>query len=390
MNSQHIVLDARFLRRTTGGIGRYSQALIRELMEQETGHRYTVLIRPADQPEWRQLLEEHPAANLFWRAEIADIPHYSLAEQTRLPQMLRWLAPDLVHFTNFNHPILWLGRFVVTIHDLTIQKYPVGPHQSSRLFQFGFRQVLRHAARRAQAILTVSETSKNDLASAYHIPPEKIQVTYEGVDPIYQPLNLPQRGRQQGLLPDQLRIRPPFFLFVSQWRPHKGLSTLIEAYELLRDAYPKLAPQLVVVGQPNPAYPELPDRIERSPYRGDMILPGFVAEADLVRLYQTATAFVFPSLYEGFGLPPLEAMAAGTPVVASQTSCLPEILGDAALYAEPANPKALAEALAEVVTKTHLWRHLRAAGLAQARQYSWQKMAKETAAIYENALKARV
>ncbi|MEK7460650.1 MAG: glycosyltransferase family 1 protein [Patescibacteria group bacterium] len=386
MSKPHIVIDGRFLRRSTGGIGRYTQALIRELINLASPYRYTVLLRPADQADWAMLVEPLKVDTDQWQTHVVDIPHYSLAEQTKLIQVLRGLKPDLVHFTNFNHPIRWRSPFVVTIHDLTILKYPVGTRQASKVFQWAFRQTLRHAALASRQVITVSETSKNDLVGLLHLPPAKVAVTYEGVDEIFQPVNLPLRGRGQRLLAEKLHLRPPYLLFVSQWRPHKGLPILIEAYDLFRKANPRLKPQLVVVGQPNADYPEILAAIKKSPYGEDIVRPGFISETDLVHLYQTAEAFVFPSLYEGFGLPPLEAMAAGTPVIASDTSCLPEILGEAARLVPANDPSALASALAEVVTNRLLWRQLRAAGLARVRQFSWRKMGQETLAIYKAAL----
>lgn len=384
--TRHVVIDGRFLRRSTGGLGRYTAALLRQLMVLPSNFRFTVILRPADLNDWQILVEECQPQGQQWQTVVTDIPHYSLAEQTELVGVLNRLKPDLVHFTNFNHPILYARPFIVTIHDLTIFKYPVGRKQTYWPYRWAFSQTLRHAARAAKKIITVSETSQTDLVAYLHIPQQKLAVTYEGVDAIFQPVNLPIRGRAQGVISQKLGLRPPYLLFVSQWRPHKGLPILIEAYELLRQRNPRLAPQLVVIGQPNPNYPEVAARIQQSRSAADIIRPGFVAETDLVHLYQTAEAFIFPSLYEGFGLPPLEAMAAGTPVIASETSCLPEILGDAAEFVPPNNPVELAKAMERVLSDRVLWRRLRSAGLTHARQFSWHKMAEETLALYAAAL----
>ena len=386
--TKHIVIDGRFFRRTTGGIGRYSQALVRELIRLDRNHRYTLIIRPADRADWQALADQLQPNQEQWQVKIVDIPHYSLAEQSALVSLLRQLKPDLVHFTNFNHPISWRQPFVITIHDLTIQKFPVGHRQSSPIFQWGLARVLAHAAARATAIITVSETSKNDLMRQRRLRPGQITVTYEGVDKVFQPVNLPLRGRTQQTIGHQMGIRPPYFLFVSQWRPHKGLPNLIRAYELFRDENPRLTPQLIVVGQANPAYPAIGGQIIGSPYATDIIRPGFIDEKTLVHLDQTAEAFIFPSLYEGFGLPPLEAMAAGTPVIASATSCLPEILGNAAYFVPPNDSIALAKAMVSLLTDRGEWRRLRSAGLAHARQFSWEKMANQTLAVYQRVLES--
>ena len=385
---KHIVIDGRFFRRSTGGIGRYTQALVRELMSQESPDRYTLLLRPEDRGDWSQFMAGRSLDSEQWQVSYVNIPHYSFAEQTKLMSVLKKLQPDLVHFTNFNHPILWQRPFVTTIHDLTILKYPVGKSQTSLVSKWAFRRVLHHAAFAAKKIMTVSETSKSDLVDYLHVAPEKITVTYEGVDDVFQPVNLPLRGRAQGKIAKKLGLRPPYLLFVSQWRPHKGLPILIAAYEEVRNRNPRLKPQLVIIGQPNPNYPEILAAIERSPYRADIIRPGFIAESDLIALYQTAEAFVFPSLYEGFGLPPLEAMASGTPVIASDASCLPEILGTAAELVPHGNVAALARAIEQVITDRSLWRQLRSTGLAHARNFSWAKMARQTSEVYGSILKA--
>lgn len=383
--SKHIVIDARFFRKITGGIGRYTRALIRELILTDRINRYTVILSPADEPDWQTFASEIRLKSTDWQTCVVDIPHYSLAEQIKLPKVLASLAPDLVHFTNFNHPLSWNRPFVITIHDLTIFKYPVGPKQRSPIAQLAFRAVIRHALARAKKIITISNSSKHDLVRYFSARSERLEVIYEGIDPAYQPTSLAQRGRVQNYLKAQFNIRSPYILFVSQWRPHKGLGVLVNAYHELRDKYPKLIPQLVLVGKPHPDYPEILKLIETSRYRRDIIMPGFVDEEVLPKLYQGAEVFVFPSLYEGFGLPPLEAMACGAPVVASRASCLPEILGQSALFARPDDPHELADTLAKIFTDHKLWRAVRAAGFEEVKKYSWHEMADETLKVYESS-----
>lgn len=381
----HIVLDARFFAQTAGGISRYTRALIREVTASQTGHHFTVLIPTVNTAEWQAFAKQAALDPKQWRMQPIDIPYYSYAEQTRLPGLLNRLEPDLVHFTNFNHPVLWNQPFVVTMHDLTILNYPVGRRQRSALAQAAFRWTIRHGLNSAKRVITVSQTSRDDLVDHFGGQPDRLAVVYEGVDAAYQPVNLPLRGRAQTYLKERYGIRPPFLLFVSQWRPHKGILTLIEAYERLRLADPRRQVQLVVTGRANDHFPEIPARMEASSFAADIIRPGFVDEIDLPKLYQAAQAFVFPSLYEGFGLTPLEAMACGTPVLASDASCLPEILGDAALLLPPTNPALWAKAMARVLDDAAVRRQLHAAGLAQARHYSWRQMAEDTLAIYEKA-----
>lgn len=387
--AMHIVIDVRFFARAAGGISRYSRALIQQLNSIDTTNRYTVVILERDQAEWAAFARQTQLSSERWRSTTTDIAYYTYAEQTRLPAVLSALNPDLVHFTNFNLPLLWNRPFIATIHDLTILNYPVGRRQKSLIAQTAFRWTIRHSLRSARAVITVSKTSREDLVKRFGAEPDKIHVTYEGVDEAYQPVNLPLRGRAQTHLQERYGIRAPYFLFVSQWRPHKGILDLVESYEIFRKTDSRNVAQLVITGKANAAFPEIPARIAASPFARDIVCPGFVDEADLPKLYQAAEAFVFPSLYEGFGLTPLEAMACGTPVLAANTSCLPEILEDAAILLAPDEHDEWARTMREIVSNRTLRRDLHAAGLARARTFSWRKMAQATLALYTEAPKMR-
>lgn len=381
-----IVLDGRFLRRTTGGIGRYTQSLIREMAKLSSQDEFVVLITPDDVPDWKELVATAGLAPKQWQAKVVPIPHYSLAEQTQLPKILHELAPDLVHFLNFNHPILYRGKFVVTVHDLTILRYPVGAKQQSPLFRWGFRQVLSHAVASAATIIADSDATKQDIVTILGAKSEKIQTVYLGYDSSYQPINLPQRGRLHAYLHEKYGIRTPYLLFLSQWRPHKGIGILLDAFQQVRDQEPKLSPKLVLAGKPHPAYPEISQQVKNHPYAADITVPGFVAEDDLPKLYQAAEIFVCPSLYEGFGLPPLEAMACGTPVISSDSTSLPEVVADAGRLVPAGDVDALADAIKSLLKDQNQLREYHALGLRRARQFPWEKTARETLAIYHEAL----
>lgn len=379
-----IVLDARLLRRTTGGIGRYTQSLIREL-SLLSDDEFVVLMTPADVEDWQILSKEAGLRPPKWQAEVVDIPHYSWAEQTQLPAILTKLKPDLVHFTNFNHPLRYQAPFVATVHDLTIFLYPFGAKQRSPITQFAFRKVLRHAATAGKKVIADSEATKRDIVKFLHVGPDKVQTVHLGVDPDYQPINLPQRGRIHTYLNEVYNIKPPYLLFLSQWRPHKGIDVLLDAYEKLRTADPKLAPKLVVAGKPHSSYPEIGEKLKNHPFAADITAPGFVKEEDLPKLYQGAEIFVCPSLYEGFGIPPLEAMACGTPVISSNSSSLPEVIGDAGVLVPVGDASALATAMQNLLKDHTRMRDLHDAGLRRARQFTWPKVAQETLDIYHKA-----
>jgi len=383
-----IVLDGRFLRRTTGGIGRYTQSLIREMAKLSSQDEFIVLITPDDVADWQDLVTSAQLSPQRWQSKVVSIPHYSLAEQTQLPKILNELAPDLVHFLNFNHPILYRGKFVVTVHDLTILRYPVGAKQQSPIFRWGFRQVLSHAVRAAAQIIADSDATKDDIVNILGAPSDRIRTVYLGFDPSYQPINLPQRGRLHAYLNEKYSIRTPYLLFLSQWRPHKGIGVLLDAYQQLRDNEPKLTPKLVLAGKPHPAYPEINEQVKRHPYAADITVPGFVTEEDLPKLYQAAEIFICPSLYEGFGLPPLEAMACGTPVISSDSTSLPEVVADAGVLVPAGNASALAGAIGSLLKDQKRLRDYHALGLRRARAFPWEKTARETLAIYQEALRS--
>lgn len=371
----NIAIDARFYRKSTGGIGRYTRALLSELSKIDHKNQYTVFLTPEDK------LEYNIQAKNF-REQVVDIKHYSLGEQTNFLKILNKSKFDLVHFTNFNHPILYNKKFVATIHDLTLMLYPGGKH--SLIKKTGFKLVISKAVKRARKIISVSKATKNDLINVLRADPQKIEVIYEGIDQNYS-----VKRQALSLKPFELltkyNITKPYLLFISQWRPHKGIIQLVEAFDILKEKY-QIPHQLVIAGKPISSFPEILQAINNASHTKDIIMPGFVAEEDLPMLYQNADIFVFSSHYEGFGLPPLEAMACGTPVAASNVSCIPEILGQAAMYFDPYEPVDIADKIQQVLVDKNLQKEMTKRGLEQAKKYSWEKMAKETLAFYKKVL----
>lgn len=369
-----VVLDGRFYRTSTGGIGRYTRELINNLLKIDKNNQYILVITPADAAECRVA-----AAN--FRKVIIPITHFTTAEQLKLPALLTQLKPDLTHFLNFNHPILYSRRpYIITVHDLTMNFFPVGRQQSNPLRRFAYLQVMRHAVLGPDAVIVPTETVKKDLIKHLGASANKIHVTYESAD---IPPGIFARPKP-AYLKEQFKITKPYLLFVSQWRPHKGLGVLVEAFNRVKVEHDV---QLVVTGQAQANFPEIPAAIKASPYRTDIITPGFVDDEALNVLYAAAELFVFPSWYEGFGLPPLEAMARGVAVAASNTSVMPEILGAAAAYFDPRNSKNMAKTINDLLDDDERRRQLQEKALVQAKKYSWEKMAKETLALYETLIK---
>lgn len=383
-----IGIDARFFRKSTGGIGRYTRALIRELAKIDKVNEYIVYITPEDEKEYDELTQNllvSPSQGgklktKNFQKKVIPITHYSMSEQTKLLRILQEDKLDLVHFTNFNHPLFYKGRFVVTIHDLTLMIYPSTKVKQSVVKKFGLKMTMNNAVKKAQKVIAVSEATKKDIVNVLNAKQDKIKVIYEGIDDEYQKSSVISRQ-----LSVKYGIKKPYLLFISQWRPHKGIIQLVEAFEILKNKY-KIPHQLVIVGKPNKDFPEIAEAIKKSSASKDIITPGFIAEEDLPGLYREASAFVFPSHYEGFGLPPLEAMASGVPVVASKVSCMPEILGDAAFYFDPYDPEDMAKQINKVLENAPLRRMMLKKGFHQIKKYSWSKMAEQTLEVYQKVL----
>ena len=370
----NLLLDARFWRKSTGGIGRYTRELLRELLALNTDDTFHVLLTPADEPEF-------DVKDVRVVSHVVPIGHYSLAEQWKLPGILREINPDLTHFLNFNQPLWGSGKRVTTIHDLTIRYFPTGAQQRSLIRRLGFRFAMQRAAR-ADAVIAISRATKVDIVTELNVDPARIHVIYEGADHRFTP----RPKRELDAFRKRVGRAKPYILFVNQWRPHKGLPELIAAFDLLKRSY-KLPHELVIAGKPNSDFPDIPVAIEASAYRREIVLPGFIPDDDLPLYYAAADVLAFPSYYEGFGLGLLEAMSAGLPVVCSDTSSLPEVAGPAGYYVKPRDITDLARRLREVLTNDAFAADLSKKSLEQAKQFSWAKMARETYTVYQDVVR---
>ncbi len=290
------------------------------------------------------------------------------------------LTPGATLFHATEHLLLPLRRVptVLTVHDLIFRRYPA---HHKRLNRWYLNTTMPLFCRRADAIIAVSEQSKRDVIEAYGIPADKITVVYEAADPRFrpQPPDAVAAVRARYGLPER------YVLFVSTIEPRKNLSRLLAAFERVHAA--GLADALVIVGKRGWLFDAFFADLERSPVRHAVLFPGFVPDADLPAVYAGAQVMAFPSEFEGFGLPVLEAMACGAPVVCSNTSSLPEVAGDAALLVDPLDVSALADALARVLQDAALREQMRARGLAQAARFSWARAAAETLAVYRRLVK---
>jgi glycosyltransferase involved in cell wall biosynthesis len=371
-----IGIDARMYRSSTGGIGVYSQNLIKNLAKIDKQNQYYIFLGDED-------LEEYDLKQSNFHPIKANYAHYKLKEQFLFPRLLNKYNLDLVHFLNFNHPIIYQDKFIATIHDLTMVKSPSGKSQLSIFKRPFYKWVLNDAINSSSLISTISNQTKKDIIKFYNTKKDKIKVTPLSIDKDrYQPVK-PEVG-QKSL--EKYSINKPYLLFVSQLRPHKGIGYLLEAFKILKKEYQQDDLKLVLVGKDFGKFPKLTSQINKAKREGDVIAPGFIENEDMTALYSMADCFVFPSLYEGFGLPPLEAMACKTPVAASNRSCIPEVLGKAALYFDPKDPALMASIINTLLINQKLADKLVKRGVKQVEKYSWQKTAQETFKLYQQVV----
>ncbi|HLF25223.1 MAG TPA: glycosyltransferase family 1 protein [Anaerolineae bacterium] len=352
------------------GLGRYAQELTAALVEQ-AAHDYLAfyhqrgaahLVPPIDRlPRLTTALNVRP-----WRLRTA------LAYFTGVGMDALFPGVDVFHATEHLLPRLRRIRSVFTLHDLIFQFDP-GSHKPLNLAFL--KTLVPRFLRAANAIITVSECTKRDAIRLYRVPPDKIRVIYEGVDPRFKPIDEAARldaVRYRYGLPDR------FILHVGTLEPRKNLPLLFEALPALATVHGPL----VIAGQKGWLYEPIFARVRELGLQKRVVFTGYVSDEDLPALLSAASVLVMPSKYEGFGLPVLEAMACGTPVIASNTSSLPEVGGAAALYAPPDDPRQWVEALTQVLNDVGLRMGLREKGLRQAAKFRWHVAARQTAKVY--------
>ena len=365
-----IGIDARKLH--DFGIGTYIRNLLRQLARLDRQTEFVVLCRPAD-CEALALLGEN------FRAVPETSGNYSIAEQIRIPLALEREKVTLFHAPHYVLPPLVRCRSVVTIHDCIHLMFP--QYLPSR-FALGYaRASIRLAAWRATRVLTVSESSKRDILRFVDTTPEKIDVIYNAYD---ERFGVEPREEDVVRVRERYQLSDEFVLYAGNVKPHKNLERLIEAFDMVRKrGLDRL--KLVLIGDEISKYAALRRAVHQHQLHKYVRFLGYLPEETLAVMYRLAGVFVFPSLYEGFGLPPLEAMASGTPVVTSNVSSLPEVAGGAAVLVDPYSPQAIADGIHRVLTDEALRRSLRQKGLARAAQFSWEQSVRRVREIYNDA-----
>ncbi len=371
----HIAIDAHSVGTGLAGNETYITNLIEALAEIDTVNHYTLYVTKREAIERFHNRWPHVQTRL-------TLPHTPLVRiPLTLAAELRRRPVDLLH-VQYTAPPVAPCPFVATIHDLSFEHLPETFKRRSRL---QLRLTVRHTARKAAQIIASSEYSRADIIETYGIKPERVSVTPLAAAEHFAPANQKEVER----VCKHYGIEGDYILGVGSVQPRKNLVRLIEAYADLRRTrtHAKL-PKLVLVGKRGWLYKESFQAVAAHGLADDVLWTGYAPEVDLPALYTGAQCFVYPSYFEGFGLPPLEAMRCGAPVIAGNRTSLPEVVGDAGLLVDPFNIDALAHAIAQVIDSDTLRAELRRKGLEQARKFSWQRTAQLTLKVYEQALAA--
>ncbi|MBU2577766.1 glycosyltransferase family 4 protein [Patescibacteria group bacterium] len=375
-----IGIDCRMYGLKHAGIGRYVENLVTEILKKDKKNSYVLFVRKED---FKNLSKKF----LNVRVVEADIPHYSIREQTDFPLIMGKQKVDLMHFPHFNVPVLYNGKFVITIHDL-VKHNSKGKETTTRnlgiywLKYFGYKTIFEHSVRRAIKILVPSYFVKKDLLNNYKQPRGKIVVTYEGVNI----LGSGKKSKEEvSKILKKYKTESPFVLYVGSVYPHKNIERLIKAVLLLNNE--GIFINLVVVCARSVFWQRLENKIKELKAEKIVNLAGFVPDEELIFLYKEAKALVFPSLSEGFGLPGLEAISNETPLIASDIPVFREIYEEAAIYFDPYSEKDIKEKIKIVLENKELRERLKETGKIVSEKFDWKKTASETINVYNEAFK---
>ncbi|MDD4332767.1 MAG: glycosyltransferase family 1 protein [Patescibacteria group bacterium] len=389
-----IGIDARFYGPVGKGLGRYTQEIVDRVIRKDTENDYVIFL-------YKDNYDSFVVPRQGVKKVLANARWYTLKEQIMLPFLIWREHVSLMHFTHFNVPILTPVKFVVTIPDLILTKYPTQRASTLspwlyKLKNLFYKIVIWTAVKRAKKIIAVSKYTEEDIIKQFKVKPKKIVMIYEGTTFPSPPVQYLSSSSLRSDTPLLIRRGDGgeggkrFILYVGNAYPHKNLEMLIKILPKLRERFSDL--KLVLVGKEDYFYKRVKDyarglRLFKDDEDSPVNFPGFVPDEDLKFLFQNASAYVFPSLYEGFGLPPLEAMSQGCPVVSSDRSCLPEVLSEAAIYFDPENEDDMIKKIKLIIKDENLRQNLIQKGFEQIKKYSWDKAAEETVAVYKNMLK---
>jgi glycosyltransferase involved in cell wall biosynthesis len=367
-------IDARKLK--DFGIGSYIRNMLEAIARrpESEDYRFRVYARRADR-------DAVPALPPHFAVAEEDSPGYSLAELTSFAWRLRRDRLDLFHATHYVLPPFTRARAVVTIHDIIHLLYP--QFLPNRIAYLYARLMIRRALQRAARIITVSYNSKRDLVDYFSVAPSRIEVIYNGVSPRFSP---EIASGQRDAAAKRYGLKRPYLLFLGGEKPHKNVQNVVRAFAEARRQ--TSMPHVLVLAGPMPANPaRLEALISALDLREHIVRTGVVPEEDLPAIYAGADVFVYPTLYEGFGLPVIEAMACGTPVLTSSTSALQEVAGGYAYLADPMDIDAIARGIVTLTTDQKIRSDYRELGLKRSLDFSWDKAAERTLEVYSGTLR---
>ena len=371
-----IGIDARFFGNSGKGLGRYTQKLIEELEKIDHHNQYYIFLNLHN-------FDEYQPKNPNFHKILANIPCYSWQEQILLPKLLMKYKLDLVHFLHFNIPILYRKPYIVTIHDLILLEYPT--RRASKLNwimykikNLAYRLVILNAINTARKVITISEYTSQSIIRHFKLPQHKIQMIYEGVDlERFNPLNAQEfEFSKFGISPQK------YILYVGNVYPHKNIERLVNVfYKLQKDKLDKDI-KLVLVGKKDYFFELVMHQVKELGLEKSVLFPGYVSDEQLISLYEQCLFYVFPSLYEGFGLPPLEAIAMGAPIVISNSTCLPEIFGEHVEYFNPMSEDDMQNVIYNFIIDKTRRENQKKYHQSILSKYSWADMAESTKKMY--------
>ena len=369
-----IGIDFRMGGSKNAGIGRYIFELLKALLSLDEKNSYVIFFNPAS-----SAMEDIKILSAFANVKLVTAPfrHYSVSEQVWFYRLISSYELDLMHFPNFNVPILYKKPFVVTIHDMVHHK--ISGHKKSRLLYFeAYKYIIKKAAQKARRILTVSHQAKKDIIQILNTPEQKITVTYEGSS------LKPQRDSAVIEVKKGFLLDKPYFLFVGTLERKKNVVNLVKAFNLFLEKY-KLDIALVIAGKVDTHYPEIKQEALKIKHRAEVVFTGYVSDLDLACLYQGAYAFVSASLHEGFGLPGVEAMTFGLPLVISNLPVFNEVYDNAGIYFDPLNIEDIAEKMHLIASDSGFYKQMQTKSLSRGLLFDWSKTAHDTLAVYYEA-----
>ncbi len=365
-----IGIDCRMYRSNFTGIGRYTYELVQHFIEFNKNLKNPhQLILFFNHPEY-----ENSKTSENVKKILVNSPHYSFSEQTKFLKILNKENLDIIHFPHFNVPIFYKKPFIATIHDLTLTLFN-GRKMTKFHHRLAYNLTIKNTVKKAKTIIAVSENTKKDIQKHLKTHPDKIKVIYNGVNENFKKIQ--DQAQIQKTL-QKYNINKKFLLYTGVWRNHKNIPRLIKAFNILKNEK-NLDLQLVITGKPDPYYPEVKETVKNLKLGKSIIFTGMVSEKELIELYSEAKIYVFPSLYEGFGLPPLEAMKTQTPVAVSNISCIPEVCGEEnAVFFNPYDIKDMAEKIFTLYKDKNLQEKLIKNGLSHIKNFTWEESAKKT------------